>query len=191
MTRESDDAEAIPEVARLIAQMMTNPLTTPIEDPAATLPVAGLADTGRPRLGELLVQKGYIDRSQLTWALEEAYVTNELLGVVLLRKKLIFEPELARTLSEQLAVPYININGVGVDRMIARLLPAEIGRAAIAIPVRMQTDNTVQVAFGDPSDRRALTAVEEHLPRISIAVAEVSAITDEWQKIERLTHPRP
>jgi len=191
MTRESDDAEAIPEVARLIAQMMTNPLTTPIEDPAATLPVAGLADTGRPRLGELLVQKGYIDRSQLTWALEEAYVTNELLGVVLLRKKLIFEPELARTLSEQLAVPYININGVGVDRMIARLLPAEIGRAAIAIPVRMQTDNTVQVAFGDPSDRRALTAVEEHLPRMSIAVAEVSAIIDEWQKIERLTHPRP
>jgi hypothetical protein len=191
MTRESDDAETIPEVARLTAQMMTNRLTPPIEDPTAALPVAGPAGTGRPRLGELLVQKGYIDRSQLTWALEEAYVSNELLGVVLLRKKLIFEPELARTLSEQLAVPYININGVGVDRVIARLLPAEIGRAAIAIPVRMQTDNTVQVAFGDPSDRRALTAVEECLPRISIAVAEVSAIIEEWQKIERLSHPRP
>jgi Type II secretion system (T2SS), protein E, N-terminal domain len=191
MTRESDDAETIPEVARLIAETMTNPLTTPIEEPSAALPVARPADAGRPRLGELLVQKGYINRDQLTWALQEAYVAHELLGVILLRKKLIFEQELARTLSEQLAVPYINIHGVGVDRVVARLLPAEIGKAAIAIPVRMQSDNIVQVAFGDPTDLRALTAVEECLPRFSIAVAEVSAITDEWQKIERLTHPRP
>ena len=168
---------------------MTNPLTTPITDPAAAPPVARPADTGRPRLGDLLVQKGYISRDQLTWALQEAYVANELLGVILLRKKLIFEQELARMLSEQLAVPYINIGGVGVDRAIARLLPAEIGRAAVAIPVRMQSDNTLQVAFGDPTDVRALTVVADCLPPMSIAVAEVSAITEEWQKIARLSRP--
>jgi hypothetical protein len=171
--------------------MATNRLTTPIEDPSAALPVARPADTARPRLGELLDQKGYINRDQLTWALQEAHVANELLGVILLRKKLIFEPELARTLSEQLAVPYININGVGVDHVVARLLPAEVGRAAIAIPVRMQNDNIVQVAFGDPTDLQALFVVAECLPRISIAVAEVSAITEEWQKIARLTRPGP
>jgi type II secretion system (T2SS) protein E len=170
---------------------MTNRLTTPITDPFAALPVARPADTERPRLGELLIKKGYINRSQLTWALQEAYVANELLGVILLRKKLIFEPELAQTLSDQLAVPYINIDLVGVDRGMVRLLPAEIGTAAIAIPVRMQNDNTVQVAFGDPTDLRALALVAECLPRISIAVAEVSAITGEWQKIARLTRPRP
>jgi hypothetical protein len=187
MTRKSDDAETISEVAGLIAQMTTSHLTTPVQDPSGALPLARPGETARPRLGELLIQKGYIDRSQLTWALQEAHVANALLGVILLREKLIFEPELARTLSEQLAVPYINIHGVGVDRRIARLMPAEIGRAAIAIPVRMQSDKTVQVAFGDPTDLRALTMVEECLPRISIAVAEVSAITEEWQKIVRLT----
>jgi hypothetical protein len=191
MTRESDDAESIPELVRPSAEIMTNPLTTPIEDPSAALPVARPPNTARPRLGELLVQKGYLNQEQLTWALQEAYVANELLGVILLREKLIFEQELARMLSEQLAVPYINIHGVGVDRAIARLLPAEIGRAAVAIPVRMQSDNTVQVAFGDPTDLRALTVVEECLPRISIAVGEVSAIMDEWQKLDRLAHPRP
>src|SRR5579862_4919959 len=124
----------------------------------------------RPRLGELLIRKGYIDKDQLAIALDEARETNELLGVVLLRKQLVFEGELARTLSDQLSVPYINIRQVGVDRFVTRLLPTDVGLAAIAIPVRVLPENTVQVAFGDPTDPQALTAVEEQLPRISIAV---------------------
>ena len=91
---------------------------------------------GPPRLGQLLVGKGYITEEQLAVALTESRVTDDLLGVVLLREGLIFEDELARTLSEQLAIPYISIMRVGVDESIARLLPAEVGAAAAAIPVR-------------------------------------------------------
>jgi type IV pilus assembly protein PilB len=137
----------------------------------------------RPRLGELLIRKGYIDKDQLASALEEARQTKELVGVVLLRKQLVFEGELARTLSDQLSVPYINIRQVGVDRFVTRLLPADVGIAAIAIPVRVLADDVVQVAFGDPTDPQALDAVAAHLPQTSIAVSEVSAITDAWRKI--------
>src|SRR5262245_59053025 len=55
-----------------------------------------------PRLGELLIRKGFVTEDQLKWALADSRHTGELLGVVLLRRQLIFEDELARTLSDQL-----------------------------------------------------------------------------------------
>jgi hypothetical protein len=151
---------------------------------AGAFGVTPAAAQDRPRLGELLIRKGFITETQLRWALDEARRTKQLLGVVLLRERMIFEDELARTLSQQLSLPYINIRQVGVDAAAARLLPAEVGAAAAAIPIRVCTDG-VQVGFGDPTDDQALEAVAEHLPRISIAVAEVSEIRAAWQSLPR------
>src|SRR5438094_827240 len=49
--------------------------------PAAAIPSA--PKIGEPRIGELLVRKGFISEEQLAWALTESRATNELLGVVL------------------------------------------------------------------------------------------------------------
>ena len=137
---------------------------------------------GPPRLGQLLVSKGYITEEQLAVALTESRVTGDLLGVVLLREELIFEDELARTLSEQLAIPYISIMRVGVNPAVSRLLPADVGAAAAAIPVR-EVGDMVQVAFADPTDPRALAAVGLHLPKIKAAVAELSDIRLAWRGV--------
>ena len=150
--------------------------------PSYVAPPWDAVPTARPRLGELLIRRGFIDEKQLAWALGEAQAKNELLGVVLLRERIIFEDELARTLSQQLSIPYLNIRHIGVDAAVARLLPAEVGEAAIAIPVRA-TDGVVQVAFADPTDPSALTAVTGRLPKTSIAVAEMSEIKRAWQSL--------
>ena len=140
-------------------------------------------DDAKPRLGELLIRRGFIDEQQLGAALREARENNELLGVVLLRKRMIFEDELARTLSQQLGLPYINIRHVGVDGGAARLLPPDVGRAAAAIPIRVTAEG-VQVGFGDPTDPGAIAAVTEHLPSFTVAVAEVSEIMQAWHGID-------
>jgi len=160
---------------------MTSPLTT-LADSGAS-PVPRPPDWSRPRLGELLVQKGYLDDAQLAWALEQAREQKELLGVVLLRERLMFDNDLARTLSEQMSVPYIDIMQLGVDQDAVRLLPAEVGVAVLAIPIRTQADGTVLVGFGDPLDQHSLDTVTAHLPNYSIAVCEVSAIRRTWQRI--------
>jgi hypothetical protein len=103
-----------------------------------------------PRLGELLVRKGFITDEQLAWALGEARATSELLCIVLLREQMIFDDELARTLSQQLSIPYIGIMQIGVNPHVARLLPADVGEAAAAIPVRA-SEQSVQVVFSDGS----------------------------------------
>lgn len=141
-------------------------------------------DAAPPRLGTLLVRKGMITEEQLAHALTEARETNDLLGRVLLKRQWIFEDELARTLSEQLDIPYLSIGRVGVNMEVARLLPMEVGLAVAAIPVRMRGES-IHVAFADPTDQRALTAVQDHLPKIDVAVAELSDIAMAWRTVAR------
>jgi type II secretion system (T2SS) protein E len=138
--------------------------------------------TAPPRIGELLVRKGFITEEQLAGALTEARATRDLLGLVLLREKLIFEDELARTLSEQLSLPYISVGRVGVNASVARLLPSHVGMHVAAIPVRRR-GQAVQVAFADPTDPQALAEVGEYLPAIEVAVAELSDITMAWRTV--------
>ena len=103
---------------------------------------------------------------------------------MLLREQLIFEDELARTLSQQLSIPYICIMQIGVNPYVARLLPVDVGEAAAAIPVKA-SERSVQVVFADPTDPRALAAVRAHLPEIEVAVAELSDIRAAWRSIVR------
>jgi hypothetical protein len=133
-----------------------------------------------PRLGDLLVSKGYITEEQLAAALVESRSSGERLGRVLVRNGWAYEQELARALSEQWGLPFVNIALVGVDAAALRLLPRDVGLEAHAIPVRFK-DGAVQVAFADPSDPSSLAAVRQHIASIAPAVAEYSDIEMAWR----------
>lgn len=135
----------------------------------------------RPRLGELLVARGFVTEEQLALALNEARETGRLLGEVLLAKQLIFEDELARTLSEQLSVPYISVMRVGANPKAMNLMPADEGRRVAAIPVRVDGAE-VQVAFADPTDREALEVVHRYIDSVRIVVSELSDIRMAWRQ---------
>jgi hypothetical protein len=148
----------------------------------ARAPVPPAPKSGSPRLGTLLINRGYLTQEQLAGALAESKLSGDLLGVVLLREQLIFEDELARTLSQQLSIPYISVGRVGVNPYVARLLPPEVGEAAAAIPIRA-TGATLQVAFADPTDSWALAEVGRFLPNIEVVVAELSDIRLAWRSV--------
>jgi hypothetical protein len=152
---------------------------TPLRASTPTTP----AGPSRPRLGELLVSQKLITEEQATFAVNEARETGSLLGVVLLRQQLIFEDELARTLSKQLDIPYVSVMRVGIDAAVVRLVPREVGDRACAIPVRMGSAGVV-IAFADPTDVGALAAVREHVPDFQLAVGELSDIKLAWRSIE-------
>ena len=141
------------------------------------------AGPSRPRLGELLVSQKFITEEQATFAVNEARETGSLLGEVLLRQQLIFEDELARTLSKQLDIPYVSVMRVGIDAALVRLVPREVGERACAIPVRMGNAGVI-IAFADPTDTGALAAVREHVAEFQLAVGELSDIKLAWRSIE-------
>ena len=137
----------------------------------------------RPRLGDLLLRKGLITPENLSDALVESRASEELLGRVLIRLGYVFEDELARTLAEQLKLPYVNLQVLGVDRLVARMLPAAAGRRAAAIPVALLGDR-VRVAFADPCDPTAHAIVQQYIPLIELAVGELSDIESAWRRVE-------
>lgn len=149
---------------------------------AAEVAPRGANPTDPPmRLGDLMVSKGFITADQLSEALAESQAKGELVGRVLLRRRWAFEDELARTLAEQWNLPYVRLSAVGVDEQVMRLLPKEIGLRFAAVPVRFARQS-ILVAFADPSDADALSAIREFLPTIDLAVAEFSDIQTLWNR---------
>jgi MSHA biogenesis protein MshE len=139
----------------------------------------------RPRLGDLLTRKGLITPEQLADALEETRTGGELLGRVLIRRGYVFGDDVARTLAEQLNLPYVNLEALGIDPNVARMLPVEEGQRAAAIPVAV-VGARVRVVFADPCDENALSIVQRYVPPpLEIAVGELSAIESAWRHIER------
>ena len=139
----------------------------------------------RPRLGDLLMRKGLITQEQLTEALVESRSSGELLGRILIRRGHIFGDELARSLAEQLNLPYVNLHSLGVDSSVARMIPAGEGRRAAVIPVGM-VGGRIRVALADPSDETALALVERYISApYELAVGELSDIDRAWRAIEK------
>jgi hypothetical protein len=189
--REDDDDVDAREYLRTWSATNRVPARATAADAAPKLAVAAKPEVGprgaNPfdppvRLGDLMVSKGFITVDQLSDALVESKERGELVGRVLLRRRWVFEDELARALAEQWQLPYVRLSSVGVDYQVMRLLPREVGTRFAAVPVRF-ADESVLVAFADPSDPGALAAVREYLPSIKLAVAEFSDIRMLWQSV--------
>jgi Type II secretion system (T2SS), protein E, N-terminal domain len=138
----------------------------------------------RPRLGDLLLAKGMITGEQLDEGLVESRVSGDLLGRILLRRQWIFEDELARSLAEQLDLPYVNLRNAGIDYSLARMLPIETGVRFAAIPIGVR-GNLVRVAFADPCDDGARDAVNAHIQGVEPVVAELTDIETAWRTVAR------
>ena len=135
----------------------------------------------RPRLGSILLEKGWITHERLDAALEQARLTGMRLGETLLSRGWLFEPELASALAEQAGLRYVDLVRHPLDPKVARLLPLEVARRMFAVPVRFTDDGRVEVAVADPADADQ-EVLERVLARsVELVVGERSAIQDAWR----------
>jgi Type II secretion system (T2SS), protein E, N-terminal domain len=137
----------------------------------------------RPRLGDLLLKKGLITQEQLGAALTESRETGDLLGRVMIRRQFIFEDELARTLADQLELPYVNLRVAGFDRAAAAMIPSSEGMRIAAVPIGV-LGGRIRVAFADPSDETAKAVAREFVGDFSLAVSELSEIELAWRSLD-------
>lgn len=162
-------------------------------DPPAPVPLEGsrveLGPTPadlfleKPRLGDLLLFRGLISAEQLEQALAESRANNDLLGRVLIRRRFIFGDELARTLADQLDLQYVNLRVVGYDASVAALVPSEVGMAYAVLPIG-RMGGTVRVAFADPLDDGAKTALQSLVGDFTVVVADMLEIELAWRTID-------
>ena len=106
-----------------------------------------------------MVEKGLITQAQLEECLEEQKKTKEYLGVMLVRKKIVTEEGLMRSLSEQFNIPFVHLKDQNIDwNVCLKYFPSMTAdQNALAIHA---DEKTVFVAVRDPLDTVSLSNIE-------------------------------
>lgn len=103
----------------------------------------------RKRLGDILVEAGAITENQLREAITSQDSSNKKVGQLLVEGNLITEEKLVEILEEQLGIPQINLYNYNINPEVATLIPANLARRHMAIPIEIK-DSTIIVAMVDP-----------------------------------------
>lgn len=109
----------------------------------------------KKKLGELLVEKGLIDREQLKAALEKQRQEGKRIGDVLVGMGALSENILTGMVAEQLKVEKVDLINTYVDAEAARLIPLEVAKRYTLIPI-YERAGKLHVAMVDPRNMYAL-----------------------------------
>jgi hypothetical protein len=127
-------------------------------------------------LGTLVYRAGLLSKEKLEAALEEGQRSGRRLGEILLQKGWIDEKDLARLLAGQKGLQFVSLKGRGYERETAKLLPERVCRYHTALPVEASGER-ILVAIADPTDEGALAEIRDELGRpIELVVATASEI---------------
>jgi hypothetical protein len=114
-----------------------------------------------PRLGQLLVETGLIDKVALDEALVAQRTDRRRLGAILVERGILQAHQLAQVLSHQLACPWVSLTNIVLAPALLALIPREIALRWKVVPVYLRTAKNVSrlyVAIDDPTDEAALSA---------------------------------
>jgi len=122
----------------------------------------------RKKIGEILVDRGDLNLSELSFALAIIKSTGERFGKVCLINSLISEEALAQALAEQFGMEYVNLKGFKMDEAILsvfpHILPPDVIHRYHFVPLEPRGDSLV-VAVADPTDVLKLDELEFFLHR--------------------------
>ncbi|MBQ3796552.1 MAG: type II/IV secretion system protein [Butyrivibrio sp.] len=114
----------------------------------------------RKKIGELLIEKGFITENELKFALDMQKQTHEKLGEVFVNNSIISQEELSQTLGAQLGVEYVDLSRITIEEEVYGLVRRNIAKQNRLVPVRKQQD-TLYVAMEDPLNYLALDEVRK------------------------------
>ncbi|MCB1369186.1 MAG: glycosyltransferase [Rhodobacteraceae bacterium] len=136
-------------------------MTLPVLRLVDPMPEAlGLTRADPRRLGEILQDRGWLERGDLITSLVRQRQTGVPLGRILMVDNLIGEASLTAALSQQFAAPMADLDRLPPDPHLARDIPPETCLALGALPWR-QVGDTVFIALSEPA---RFGEIRRHLP---------------------------
>jgi type IV pilus assembly protein PilB len=133
----------------------------------------GSARSGSRKIGQVLVDLGFLDDDQLWEVLEEAKSTGSLLGQTAVSRGLITEDQLLQALGEQHNLKLANLEEVKPTPDALALVPENMASAYKLLPLSVTKDKVLTVAIGDPihvmslDDLRNLLGITEVIPQLA------------------------
>ncbi|NKX93370.1 Flp pilus assembly complex ATPase component TadA [Sanguibacter hominis ATCC BAA-789] len=107
------------------------------------------------QLGEVLLEEGLVNETQLMTALDEQIVRGSSLGRVLVELGYLSEDQLVRALAAQVGMEFVDLDDHAVDRSAVALLPTAMCRRYTILPVEIR-DGRLVLAMADPGNVMAL-----------------------------------
>lgn len=132
------------------------------------------------RIGDLLVELGYLSESDLTAAfnIQKEKEKDLKIGEILIKYNFIEEKLFNRILSIQLGFPLIDVNVSVVDKKQFKRIPLRVAMEYNFVPI-LTDDDSQLVAFSDPLDKNSINVARKCLgPDFRFAIGEKKALHD-------------
>ncbi|MBN2809447.1 MAG: Flp pilus assembly complex ATPase component TadA [Deltaproteobacteria bacterium] len=135
------------------------------------------------RLGDILLRSGAITEQKLEFALLEQQKSGLRLGEVLLKSSILSDEILRQALCTQLNIPYLDLNRLNIDRNLTKIINRDYALRHNIIPVSM-TSNSITLAMDDPTDTEVVAELEMFTRlKINIVTSSQAAIQSAFRKL--------
>jgi type IV pilus assembly protein PilB len=114
------------------------------------------------KLGQILVDLGYLTDDQLWDVLEEQKQSSGLIGQVAVRLGMVTEAQVTEALAEQWGMPVINLAETNIPPQVLELVPQTMAEIYKIMPVSLRND-VLTVAMADPQNVAALDDLRNFL----------------------------
>ncbi len=113
----------------------------------------------KKQLGELLIERGVINRKQLDEALGLQKEKGGLIGQVLVDLKYATEEAIAQALTAQYGFPYLPLANYEIDAAVVKIVPRNVASQFCLIPVDKIGGN-LTIAMSNPLNNLAVEDIE-------------------------------
>lgn len=137
------------------------------------------------RLGDILIQQGYINEEQLKDALQNQKKSKQRLGDYLVSSGLVSELEIAQALHIQLGIEIVDLRGMRIPQEVISLVSGSVLRKHNVLPIGFDENTTdLILVMSDPLDMVAIDDISIITnctiePRISTS-GEINAVLDRY-----------
>ncbi|MFD1030489.1 GspE/PulE family protein [Metaplanococcus flavidus] len=104
----------------------------------------------RKKLGDLLVEQGFLTEEELTSVLVDK-TREQKIGDLLLQRGIITEQQLIETLEVQLGIPHVTLYRYPFDPKLFHMVPKEVAKRKMLVPLKRENDK-LYIAMTDPMD---------------------------------------
>ena len=115
--------------------------------------------TTNKHLGELLIERGIINRDQLNMAINHQKQNGGLMGEVLVGLKFATEKDIAQALTSQYGFPYLPLSNYEIDSEVIKSVPENVCRQFCLIPID-KIGKSLTLAMSNPLNVQAAEDVE-------------------------------
>ncbi len=162
-----------------VAVTSTGQSVTPV------LPAVPGVRKGPKRIGDVLIEEGFINDKQLAQALQEGKATRAPLGSILIKLGFIDEVQLGKGLAKLHGLQYIDTSHLELNPEVMKLIPQDFMKRHMIVPLRVSQEyKRLEVIMARPDnlhvlDEIALLTGYRPIPRVSTH-KEMVALLDKF-----------